>query len=168
MTHPRLTGVDTSEANTEITESKKYLEKLIGKKVVSFCYPGGKYSPINVKQVRKAGYKIARTTKTFKLNMDKNVFETPTSVHAYDHYTDIYKILIFIKFNPIKFLRLYLHWDNLAKEMFDKVLENGGVFHLWGHSWEIHGHKDWNRLEKVFEYISKRKNAKYVTNGKLI
>ena len=167
MTHPRVNAVTPIEANKEIVESKAYLTKLTGKKVISFCYPGGEYDPINVSQVKKAGYKMARTTKTFELSAGSNPFEIPTSVHAYDHYTDVFRILTLVKFNPIKFMKLYLHWDNIAKELFDRALKDGGVFHLWGHSWEIDNHKDWERLENVFKHISKREGVKYVTNGEL-
>ncbi|MCX6750242.1 MAG: polysaccharide deacetylase family protein, partial [Candidatus Pacearchaeota archaeon] len=44
MTHPRLTKVSEEEAFKEILESKRYLEKLTGKEIKSFCYPGGDYN----------------------------------------------------------------------------------------------------------------------------
>jgi hypothetical protein len=33
---------------------------------------------------------------------------------------------------------LYLKdWDRIAAESMDFIINNGGVWHLWGHSWEI-------------------------------
>jgi ABC-type uncharacterized transport system YnjBCD substrate-binding protein len=52
--------------------------------------------------------------------------------------------------------------------MFDRVNREGGVFHLWGHSWEIDRYKDWDRLEKVLRYISGHENVTYATNRDLI
>jgi len=51
--------------------------------------------------------------------------------------------------------------------MFDKVMEDGGIFHLWGHSWEVDGHGDWEKLEDVLRYISRKKGVRYVVNGEL-
>ena len=47
---------------------------------------------------------------------------------------------------------------------FDEMLKSGGVFHLWGHSWEIDQHKDWQRLEHVLQHIANREGVRYVTN----
>ena len=52
--------------------------------------------------------------------------------------------------------------------MFDRVMVRGGVFHLWGHSWEIENHKDWQRLEAVLKYISRRPGVVYATNQELL
>jgi peptidoglycan/xylan/chitin deacetylase (PgdA/CDA1 family) len=46
----------------EVNDSKTTLEALIGKKVYSFCYPSGKYSPEVIASVAKAGYLMAVTT----------------------------------------------------------------------------------------------------------
>lgn len=43
----------------------------------------------------------------------------------------------------------------------------GGVFHLWGHSWEIEHNKDWGRLERVLSYFANRSDVKYLNNGEL-
>jgi hypothetical protein len=31
------------------------------------------------------------------------------------------------------------------------VLDEGGVFHLWGHSWEVGEADQWTRLEEVLQ-----------------
>jgi len=167
MTHPRLTKINKKQAFREITESKKCLEKLINKKIKCFCYPGGDYSQINAKQVKIAGFKLGRTTETFKYDHE-NPYEVPTTINAYDHWLDVWKIFLFVNFNPISFWKYYRHWDNLAEAMFDRVMKEGGVYHLWGHSWEINDNNGWVRLEKIFKYISNKKGLRYVTNGGLV
>ncbi len=79
---------------------------------------------------------------------------------------DLWQTARFVKFQPIKILRC-LEWDALAKAMFDQVVKEGGVYHIWGHSWEIDEHADWERLENVFRYISANPEVSYVTNGEL-
>ena len=64
-------------------------------------------------------------------------------------------------------MKQYLNWDELAISVFNKIAEDGGVFHLWGHSWEIDKNKDWERLERVFRHISNHPTISYLTNGEL-
>jgi hypothetical protein len=71
-----------------------------------------------------------------------------------------------VRFQPIRVLRC-LKWDALAKAMFDQVIKDGGIYHIWGHSWEVDEHGDWERLEDVFRYISGNPKVSYVTNGEL-
>src|SRR6202022_2240883 len=46
----------------QVTESKAFLEQLIGHPVVSFCYPSGKFNSAVASQVAAAGYHDATTT----------------------------------------------------------------------------------------------------------
>src|SRR5437667_4672077 len=165
MTHANLARVDKNKMRKEISESKNYLEKLLGKKVTSFCYPYGAYRNETKKIVKEVGFKLARTTKRFKLNSSDN-FELNTSIHAYNHITDLLKITKFSKFNPIKIIK-YLNWENLARAMFDDIYKKGGTFHLWGHSWEIDKNQDWEKLERLLKYISKKKNILHKENREL-
>lgn len=166
MTHPRLPKVSDEQALQEIVDSKRYLEKIIGRPVKSFCYPGGNYNARHVPMVRAAGFVYARTVRRHVFGFKGFPFEADTTVNAYNHYQDLWKIAKFAHFNPLRTLR-YFQWDNLAKAMFDYTLKHGGVFHLWGHSWEIDNHKDWEKLEDVLRYISGRQDVQYLTNGEL-
>ena len=166
MTHPRLTHVDDQKAYQEALDSKLHLEAIIKKPVVSFCYPGGNYAKRHVPLMKKAGFLYARTTKRFSRTYDRDLLQAKTTVNTYNHYQDILKVARLARFNPLKTYR-YFHWEELAKAQFEKVLREGGVFHLWGHSWEVEGHKDWAKLEAVLQYISKRQGVEYLTNGQL-
>ena len=169
MTHPTLTILGDSAAYQEIICSKKFLEKVIGKKVKSFCYPKGKYQERHVKMVKEIGFSMARTTKRYNTRIDtKNPFEINTSIHAYRHWSDIFSIIRVARFNPVNTIKYVLNWDLLAIAYFEKICTEGGVFHLWGHSWEIDKNKDWGRLENVLTVISNRKNIDYVDNGSLL
>lgn len=169
ITHPKLSELSSSDAKKEIDGSKKYLERTTGKRVASFCYPGGYYTKENVRQVVEAGFRLARTVRRFDLEFKDNQFELGTSVHTYDHWSDLWPILVFSKFNPFTFFRFYRRWDDLAIAMFDRCKQDGHrIFHLWGHSWEIEKHGDWSRLERVLAHISRRENVNYINNGELI
>lgn len=166
MTHPKLSEIDDMTAQKEIISSKKALEDIVGKPVTSFCYPSGDYQKKHTEMVRNAGFSLARTVKRFSTEIGKNPFETPTTIHAYKHWSDILPILK--EAGPAKFINHYLNWDELAIALFDKVFANGGVFHLWGHSWEIEKNGDWNRLENVLKHIANRPTVNYVPNNALI
>ena len=42
-------------------------------------------------------------------------------------------------YRPLAAAQLFWNWDRIAITMFDQALVSGGVYHLWGHSWEIDG-----------------------------
>ncbi len=167
FTHRHLTSITFDEVKKEIESSKKWLEDVVQKNITSFCYPAGKYKKIHKKIIRELGFNLARTVKRFVFVKSADRYELATSVHTYDHFLDIWNLLKFVKFNPITFLKVYRKWDKQAIMMFDRVKMTGGVFHLWGHSWEIEKHKDWERLEKVLEHISNHKGVGYINNSEL-
>jgi len=165
MTHPRLSTLDPTSAKKEIENSKSTLERWSGKKITSFCYPEGMYTKEQKHLVQGAGFSLARTTKRFSLTAGNDPFELPTTIHAYRHWSDFQPILR--EAGIINFMGQYLNWDDLAIALFEKALTRGGVFHLWGHSWEIDTNNDWGRLERVLRHISNRRDVDYLTNGQL-
>lgn len=167
MTHRRLPAISAQEASREIIESKAVLEQVTGKEIQVFCYPGGAYTKLHVQLVKDAGFRYARTVARYIFTVD-DPYQAGTSLHVYNHGLgfDLWQIARFVKFQPMKVLRC-LEWDALAKTMFDQVVKEGGIYHIWGHSWEIDEHDDWERLESVFRYISANPKVSYVTNGEL-
>ena len=64
----------------------------------------------------------------------------------------------------------FKHWKDLAKKTLDYVFEHGGVWHMWGHSWEIDENNDWENLSKVLDYAhqeGKKYGAEFLSNGEL-
>jgi peptidoglycan-N-acetylglucosamine deacetylase len=165
MTHRRLPTISEAESATEMTESKAVLEEVTGKEISVFCYPGGAYTKLHVQQVKDAGFRYARTVNRYTFAV-VNPYEAGTSLHVYDHWSDVWEIARFSKFRPLEAAR-NLRWDYLARAMFDEVLRKGGIFHVWGHSWEIDQHGDWARLEDTFRYIGAKPGVTYATNGEL-
>lgn len=63
VSHANLATASTGASWAQITQSKAFLEQLIGHPVVSFCYPSGKFSSAVASQVATAGYHNATTTR---------------------------------------------------------------------------------------------------------
>lgn len=166
MTHPRLSQIDDQTAHKEIFDSKKTLEEWLSHNIKSFCYPGGDYQEKHKQMVKDAGFSMARTVGRFATEIGNDPFAVPTTIHGYRHWSDA--VPIFREAGPSLFINHYLNWDELAIAYFEKVLANGGVFHLWGHSWEIEKNGDWDRLEEVLKHIAHRPGVQYSINGDLV
>lgn len=167
LTHPHLDRIPIATAEEEIYGSKQYLEQIIEKEVISFCYPYGDYNVSTVEILKRRGFKLARTTKRYSFSLPNNPFELRTTFHMYNHFSDIHKIVTFSDFNILK-LSKYASWDNLAIALFNKTLSEGGVFHLWGHSWEYEKFNTWEKLERVLAAISNNNKVEYKTNSELL
>jgi peptidoglycan/xylan/chitin deacetylase (PgdA/CDA1 family) len=59
LTHPHLRTLVPEEAFKEIAESKRILEKRLGKPVVAFDYPFGEYDNAVIDLVKRAGFESA-------------------------------------------------------------------------------------------------------------
>jgi peptidoglycan/xylan/chitin deacetylase (PgdA/CDA1 family) len=62
--HPDLKKINNRQASFEIVESKKEIEKIINKPVLSFCYPFGIYQGYDEELAASAGYLSSLTTQT--------------------------------------------------------------------------------------------------------
>jgi peptidoglycan-N-acetylglucosamine deacetylase len=171
-----LTDLSPTKARQEVVDSKLWLESVTGKECRMFCYPGGKFTRLDAELVRDAGFLGARTVEYFSLDFPRyrhGIFEMPTTIQAYPVEPGKYLR------NTIKrasFRRMWeyvekgrgMDWDDLARLLWTECLEHGGVFHLWGHSWEIEEQGQWDRLEQVlqlFDEFSARE--KRMTNSEV-
>lgn len=73
LDHPDLKRISPRQAEEEINLSKTDLEKALGIKIDSFCYPSGQYTDQIVNTVNSAGYHYAVTTKYGKHNSKANI-----------------------------------------------------------------------------------------------
>ncbi|WP_327066257.1 polysaccharide deacetylase family protein [Kitasatospora sp. NBC_01302] len=167
LTHQRLPQLTDAAAAEEIRGGRAELEDIIGEPVTSFCYPRGEYTPGQVKLVEQAGFTLARTVRRSSLRPGP-ALELDTTVNAYAHRVDAPLALRLAGGRPWRAARLFLAWDELAVHWFDRCLREGGVFHLWGHSWEVDARGDWARLERVLAHIADRPQVAYRTNRELL
>ena len=167
--HINLTELPKADAYEEIIKGKDYLEESISREIQSFCYPFGTYNEEVINMVKKGGFEGARTVKLLEIKV-KSRFEIGTTIHVGEggrsHFRNFLKrskVLPNARM-PVYLLArnlLFKDWFETAVDSLDFVVKNGGVFHLWGHSWEIERWNNWEKLKLIFEYISKvNKNKK--------
>jgi hypothetical protein len=59
-------------------------------------------------------------------------------------------------------------WPKLARSLFRRCLERGGVFHLWGHSWELQEADQWQHLDDILRLMSRfAYEAAFLANGEI-
>ena len=57
---------------------------------------------------------------------------------------------------------------DLVERMMNRVVSQGGVVHIWGHSWEIDQRSMWNELEDILRILASQPGVRYVTNRELV
>ncbi len=165
MTHPVLTRIPLESAQEEITQSRKYLEKLTGKSVLSFCYPRGRYNKALANAVKKAGFTSARTIERYSFSDPTDAYMMHTSLHCYSHYSDLLKMAKLVGVHRVP---KHFSWDVLGKFMLEHARTHGGVYPNWGHSWEIEKNNDWDRLEQFLQWVSTQQDVRFLTVGKYV
>lgn len=147
LTHPQdLKKLTDKELWNEIKGAKDWLEKLIERLVTKFAYPRGRFDERVKNMVKKAGFKEARTTKVLSIDFPDDPFETNTTIHIHPDRKE---------YNEKS-------WNEIGFELFDKVIENGGRFEIWGHGWEIEKYNMWEFVEDFLAYMDdKMKEINY-------
>jgi peptidoglycan-N-acetylglucosamine deacetylase len=174
VSHKSLSNLNRKEVAHEVQDCKQTLEQTLGDKVLVFCYPNGRFDSQVVRQVRDAGYRGARTTQMLSLDTKFLPFEMPTTLQAYPHtVTGYVRNLGRARNIPalwtyITRLRKLPRWVDIGKQLFDEVLKYGGIWHLYGHSWEIDELAIWGQLREMLDYICQREGVIYCTNGELL
>ena len=173
VNHAILPRLDEPEARRELIDSRKTLEDLLGKPVPAFCFPKGRFNTRTSKLAREAGYKLARTTMGFHTERGFDPACMPVSVHFVPHSRGIH-VRHALKEGNVKGLLNWVRVCNLRTDlqqlcvmMMKSAAAEGGVFHLWGHSWEVEALGLWRQLEQVFESAS-RMGLEARTNSQLL
>ncbi len=174
FSHKLLRGLSSQELTDEIQPCRPILEDIIGKPVQMFCYPCGRYDAEAVRTLQQAGYRGARTTRMLATRPDFNPFAIPTTVQIFPHRPLTYLKNV-ARAGRLEGFKAYVAqrrrlgtWLELGKTLFDSALQNGGVWHLYGHSWEIDRLGLWDDLRELLDYVSRRDGVRYVPNCELV
>ncbi len=174
VTHQVLPTLDSNGLLREIGGSKQLMEDQLGEEVRMFCYPCGRYDGRVIGSVRQSGFAGARTTRMFSHSLDFERFEMPTSLQAYPH-PPLNYLKNLGKRKDLPGLARYFSkysrsrsWVDMGKVMFDDVLREGGIWHLYGHSWELEELGLWDQLQELFSYVAGRPGVTYATNFKTL
>ncbi len=173
VNHVTLSAVSAAQVRSEVWQSKSALEQTLGLPVRSFCYPGGRYNATVLREVQQAGYIGARTTRMLYFGI-QSPFEMPTTLQAYPHGMSAY-LKNLCRGRNLAGLGDYARmapgasgWVEFGKRLFDMALINGGIWHLYGHSWEIEQLNLWSELKQLLSYVGHRAEAFYATNSEAI
>ena len=176
MNHVFLNSCGDQTAKQEIEDSKQWVEAITGKPCTMFCPPGGKFNDRRLAQIRVAGFKAVRTVEMISVahpTMQNGLLMMPTSLQAHPHTSAVY-IRNILKRRG-RNLWLYItkgrepDWPSLAERLLRTALAQNGVFHLWGHSWELEESQQWSRLEHVLKLMSElRKSAPCLSNWQVV
>lgn len=160
LDHCYLTTVNDETAMFQIVQGKTELERVLGRSVSGFCYPGGKYYKRHVEMVAKAGFRYARSTANFYADIPSEPFTVPVSLQCYPHRPDVY-MRNFVRSGAwslrMRGLRVALAHRSLLSQLqntLDMTCKQGGIFHLWGHSWELDKSDGWVVLENFLRYAA--------------
>lgn len=182
LTHRSLLGLGEEEVRKEISESKTYLENIIGGRVKMFCPPNGLFDERVMQAAKDAGYSGIRTTRKLSFDLSRNkpfcldvsIIAHPFPLRKKDS-ERIYwrratdplraygrKLLLF----PALYANLF-SWQSFARAFFNYALAHGNYFHLYGHSWELEKYQMWAGLEEFLEYTKEFNNVEYMSNSQV-
>jgi peptidoglycan/xylan/chitin deacetylase (PgdA/CDA1 family) len=174
VSHRSLAPLEGEELWKDVRNSKCVLEDMLGEKVSMFCYPNGNYNRRTIRAVEKAGFEGARTVRMLNHSPAFNAYEMPTTVQAYPH-TPLAYLRNLGKQRDLAGLYGYVtdlhrckNWVQLGKKLFDKVLAEGGIWHLYGHSWELEALNVWDELAEMLDYVARRPGVSYLLNAQVV
>jgi peptidoglycan/xylan/chitin deacetylase (PgdA/CDA1 family) len=174
VSHRTLRGLPPEELEHEVRASKSTLEQTLGREVGMFCYPRGRYDRRVRARVRTAGYRGARTTRLLGTRLDFQPYDMPASLQAFPHTGWAYVRNMAKARDAGRLWSYWRHgrgaadWVELGRRLFDRVLAEGGVWHLFGHSWEIAQRGLWAGLEELADYVRGRPGVLYATNREVL
>lgn len=170
-----LTSLDEKTASREIRDSRRMLEDILQRSVDMFCPVAGRFGPRDVRLVQAAGYIGLRTVELLSTDRPLQAGRLQilaTSIQAYPHsrmeyirnmakrgkYARAASSLVFLDGD----------WTHVAFRLLERAVRRGGVFHLWGHSWEIEERQQWRALDDVLSLMADyRRAAEPVRNSQL-
>jgi peptidoglycan/xylan/chitin deacetylase (PgdA/CDA1 family) len=167
--HEHMPSLSREKTLSVVRECKNRLEAAVGEEVRMFCYPGGHYTRTTVRCLADTGYQGARTTRMLATRANFSRFEMPTTVQAFPHAGFTYLKNTVKAGRPARFYHFLSDgrngWVEMGKRLFDHVLAEGGLWHLYGHSWELEDHDLWGPLTELLDYVAGHKEVSYATNG---
>jgi len=174
VSHRVLYGLSNQDLSNEVLGSKQMLEQQLGKEVRMFCYPRGRYDSRIIRCVQQSGFSGARTTRMLAQSLAFHRYEMPVTLQAFPH-----PPLNFIKnlgkrrdiAGMSRYFKDYLRcasWVEMGKKLFREVLDQGGIWHLYGHSWEVEEFGLWEQLDELLNYVSNQPGVLYAGNSQVL
>jgi peptidoglycan/xylan/chitin deacetylase (PgdA/CDA1 family) len=161
LDHTVLTDAPIERARQEIEGSRLWVEDRTGSRCRMFCPPRGRFSRDHLGIIQRAGFLGLRSVELMSLDpprAEAGLLIMPTSVQAHAHGPGAYVRNMAKRAAPRNLWLYLLHgraadWPAMARNLLARVTARGGVFHLWGHSWEIHQAGQWQRLDDALRMM---------------
>jgi hypothetical protein len=124
--------------------------------------------------VEESGFLGARTTGMLSQSLRFGRFEMPTSLQAFPHPPLNYLKNVGKRRNLTGLARYCAtyarcaNWVDMGKIMFDEALRDGGIWHLYGHSWELEERGLWEQLDELLTYVANHPGVIYANNSKAL
>ena len=174
LNHVFLDGADDATAEAEVGGSRKWVQDVTGQPCPMFCPPGGKYADRELRLIAAAGFAGLRTVELMSVDVPRQVGDLvvlPTTVQAHPHGWSAY-VKNAAKRRSVGNLLAYVRagvpadWVALLETQVNRVIAHGGLLHLWGHSWEIEQHGQWEAVERAISLLGRHAAAMpCLTNG---
>jgi peptidoglycan/xylan/chitin deacetylase (PgdA/CDA1 family) len=173
--HVRLENIPDAEARQQLSGSRLWIEEVTGRACRIFCFPGGKYRRSQLSLLRECGFLAARTVEMMSVagpQKTQGVALLATTIQAHSHSLFTYLGNAGKRWRAKNLWRVLIHhkndWTSTAIALLNCARRKGGVFHLWGHSWEIEETGQWEALERVLAAMGEcKQESRCVTNGEL-
>jgi len=176
LDHVRLQNIPDTEARRQLSGSRLWIEEITGRECRIFCFPGGKFRRSQLPLLRETGFGAARTVEMMALagpDRRQGLALIATTIQVYPH-----SLLTYLgnaakrrrgkNLWSLRFHHWRKDWSSTAIALLNCARREGGVFHLWGHSWEIEEGGQWGPLERVLSAMGQcKEEARCVTNGEL-
>ena len=173
IAHEIMSEVPVGKLDYIVGTCKAIHEDNLGQRIRMFCYPRGRYTGLVVQALKRAGYEGARTVRLLATDTRYSPFDLPTTTQVYPH-TRVEYLRNIAKARKLGRLHDYVtrlglgdDWVEIGKKLFDRVLHEGGIWHLWGHSWEIDQLGLWDEFAQMLDYVCRRQDVLYVNNSDL-
>ena len=141
-THPQLTKMPDAEVRSEIADDCAALERLTGHPVRGMAYPFGQ-GDARVRAIAlDCGMRYGRDV---RVTGGFSLPEDPLNWACTCHYRDMGDYI----------------------DAFLSEAGNGGLFSIWGHSYELDPGDGWDAFERQLARLSGRSDIWYATNGEV-
>ena len=176
--HVFLDGADDATAEREVAGSRRWVQDTTGQPCPMFCPPGGKYAGRELRLIGEAGFAGLRTVELMSVDPPRRrgpLAVLPTTVQAHPQPRAAY-LRNAVKRRSFGNLMAYVRagladdWVTLVERELARIVRGGGVFHLWGHTWEIDQHGQWPAVERALAAVGlcARAGIPCLTNGSLV
>jgi peptidoglycan/xylan/chitin deacetylase (PgdA/CDA1 family) len=154
LDHVPLIGLSITSRDRQLRDGKRRIEDELGRAITGFCYPGGMHDHSVRRAVREAGFGYARTVTNLSIDPPCDRFQVATTLQLFPHE----RITYLKNFSrrgdwraralPLAICLRHGALDACLDALLGFAAERGGVFHLWGHSWELEARGLWRALDR--------------------